>query len=37
VREIARDDYLARAAAASQVTVDLSRLVLGVDDDDESD
>jgi leucyl/phenylalanyl-tRNA---protein transferase len=31
VREIARDDYLARAATASQATVDLSRLVLGVD------
>lgn len=35
VREIARDDYLARAAAASQVTVDLSRLVLDVDVEDE--
>jgi leucyl/phenylalanyl-tRNA--protein transferase len=31
VREIARDDYLARAATASQASVDLSRLVLGVD------
>lgn len=31
VREITRDDYLARVARASQVPVDLSRLELGVD------
>ncbi|HTV21230.1 MAG TPA: leucyl/phenylalanyl-tRNA--protein transferase [Polyangiaceae bacterium] len=31
VREITRDDYLARVAKASQATVDLSRLVLGVE------
>ena len=31
VREISRDDYLARAARASQVPVDLSRLVIGAD------
>ena len=30
VREIARDDYLARVAQASHATVDLSRLVLNV-------
>ena len=31
VKEISRDDYLARVAQASQVPVDLSSLVLGVD------
>jgi leucyl/phenylalanyl-tRNA--protein transferase len=31
VREITRDDYLSRVAAASHASVDLSRLVLGVE------
>ena len=31
VKEISRDDYLARAASASQAPVDLSKLVLGVE------
>jgi leucyl/phenylalanyl-tRNA--protein transferase len=31
VKEISRDDYLARAARASQTALDLSKLVLGVE------